>query len=105
MYPNPTNETKGLDVFIFFFRHYYYRILLLLLTVLLYCIVLYASLPVLIVYHNPMRQNPLASFVQILTPIKPMYLPLPIPFLSLTHAVTNNSRLRELRIDYLIEDG
>ena len=28
-------------------------------------------------------------FVQSLTPIKPMYVLLPIPFLSLTHAVTD----------------
>ena len=56
---------------------------------LLYCIVLYCTVPYLVMDHYPMKQNPFFPFVLMFTPIKPMYVPLPAPDLSLAPAVTN----------------
>ena len=58
--------------------------LLYITTTVLYCIVLYS-----IKYVPQPNETKSFPFVLSLTPIEPMYVLLPIPFLSLTHAVTN----------------
>ena len=50
--------------------------------ILLYCIVLYS-----IKYVSQPNETKFFHFVLSLTPIKPMYVLLPIPLLSLTHAL------------------
>ena len=50
---------------------------------------LYCAVPHLITYHNPMKPNPFFPFVLLFTPMKPMYIPLPLAGLSLTYVVTN----------------
>ena len=55
-----------------------------------YFLVLYGTFaPYLIMCDSSMKQNSFFPFVLILTPIKPLYIPIPLADLSVTPPVTN----------------